>query len=89
MINFKKNFKKILLKLINQLRIIFSFIKKKPYILFFSVLYGCLLAKFYINQKINNFYKQQQLLKSYKTQAEKLQLEYDHIIYEYLKKIDN
>jgi hypothetical protein len=75
--------KKILL-LITKSKILLFFMKK-PYILFFSVLYGCLLSKFYINQKINNLYKEEKLLKSHKTQLNKLELEYNQIIYEYLK----
>jgi hypothetical protein len=77
-----KNFFTIIL---HKLKSLFVFFKRKPYILFFSVLYGCLLSKFYINQKINNLYKEQQLLKSYKIQIEKLNLEYNQIIYDYLR----
>lgn len=80
------NIKKFLLYFIDKLKKIFIFIKSKPYISFFLVVYGCLLIKFYTNQKSNNLYKEEKLLKSHKEQLKKLELEYEQVIYEYLNK---
>ena len=89
MTKIKKTLVKILLKSLNQIKLLFINLKKKPYLLFFCVLYGCLLSKFYINQKINDLYKEEKLLKAYKTEVVKLNLVYDQIIYDFLKKQDN
>jgi hypothetical protein len=63
----------------------FQYLNKKPYLIFFSTIYICLISKYYIENKINSIYKEEKLLKIYKDEIQKLNNEYEEEVYNYLK----
>lgn len=62
-----------------------NYVYNKPYLVFFTTIYICLICKFYVEYKINLIYKEEKLLKIYKEKLVYLQNEYETEIYKYLK----
>ena len=80
-----------LLPLIFYLKVCFIFLLRKPYGFFFSVVYGCLLVKYYLNVKIHQLHEERLQIKSLKEKINILEIKYNRSIYKFLitEKKDN
>lgn len=67
------------------LKFIGTFLLNRPYMVFFSVMYGCLLLKYYLNVQMNKLHQEKQLIVKSKEKLSNLELKYQAQIYELLK----
>lgn len=71
--------------LVYYLKSIYKFLIRHPYLLFFSVVYGCVMCKYSLNMRMNALHRQKKTIAKLREELNVLELQYLREVYMFLQ----